>query len=158
MGGVGGRSPLTEILKGNNLSIVRLCFSPPFVYKITYQLKILFCPKISAHTHFDSWIKENRCSFGSGFFIRQVREWIGRRGVANFLFLLDTSIDTADFCFVLGNNQVSVGGTVAPLHIMADTFSPQMLNGFHRGFLPYWRPCLRFSASGAVLTETLMTL
>ena len=46
----------------------------------------------------------------------------------------------------------------APLHIMADTFSPQMLNGFHRGFLPYWRPCLRCSASRAALTETLMTL
>lgn len=54
--------------------------------------------------------------------------------ITHFLSFLDMPIDTADFVFVLGDNQISVGGSVSPLHIVPNTFSTHSFD-FHNIFL-----------------------
>lgn len=125
--------------------------APPVpLYSISKWLKIGYwgLPKnFSLPLSFTPGGDGNHCSFGSGLLVSldnfndvQACNWAWDllAPLYHFCFLLDACMDTEDFFFVVGDNQISVVGGVPPLYIMCNAHLTHFLKSqFQVAHLPF---------------------
>lgn len=129
--GCWGKAP-TENFRGNPLNILSLCFTPPLYIRLLRNRKSSFAQDFCPCS---PWLLDKRktaAPFNGCSGLPSVCLWLA----VFFLFLLDAGIDTADFLFVRGDNQICVGGAVAPLHIMRHAYRTHFLNRYFHLIAP----------------------